>query len=314
MIKISIVAILLVIFQFPFPLGPQEKPVTFNIDGDKSVNSRISSKSKSKIDSVFLFNQNNGYGTISAGFLAFMAMISMIYLMIHIRFIGLSRRKEVKEKLTREISELHLQLLQSQMNPHFVFNSLNSVQNFILSNKIPEAANYLSAMGKLIRLNLENVSAEAISLADEVIFLGLFINIEKLRFKEALEVALTNSIEKNGTIFLPPMLIQPLVENSIKYGCRSGKQVRTIKIDFGMKDGLLIASVTDNGIGRDRSLEEHDPGHKSVGLSLIKERLDLLNKKYNTHGYQIVITDLYQGEIPIGTKVQVTVPQFGGNV
>jgi sensor histidine kinase YesM len=191
-----------------------------------------------------------------------------------------------------------------------VFNSLNSVQNFILSNKIPEAANYLSALGKLIRINLEHVSAETITLTDEIVFLEQFINIEKLRFKQALDVTLTCSIANIDQVFLPPMLIQPLVENSIKYGTRSGKQVRSIRIEFGMNNGMLVASVTDNGIGRDRSLEEHDPGHKSVGLNLIKERLDLLNKKNNTTGFQIVITDLFQDEMPTGTKVQVTAPQL----
>jgi hypothetical protein len=243
-------------------------------------------------------------------FLSVLTIIVLIYLIIHLRFVRLARRKEEKGRLTREIAELHIQSLQSQMNPHFVFNSLNSVQNFILSNKIPEAANYLSALGKLIRINLEHVSAETITLTDEIVFLEQFINIEKLRFKQALDVTLTCSIANIDQVFLPPMLIQPLVENSIKYGTRSGKQVRSIRIEFGMNNGLLVAAVTDNGIGRNRSLEEHDPGHKSVGLNLIKERLDLLNKKNNTTGFQIVITDLFQDGIPIGTKVQVTAPQL----
>ena len=238
------------------------------------------------------------------------ALTTIIYLTIHVRFERIAQRKEEKASLTREIAELHIQSLQSQMNPHFIFNSLNSIQNFILSNKIKDAVNYLATLGSLIRINLEHVSEEYISLTDEITFLEQFIKIEKLRFKDVLNVSFNCNITNTDKLFIPPMLIQPLIENSIKYGSSSGKQVRSIQVEFSLDQDLLIASVTDNGIGRDRSMAEISHDHKSFGLKLIKERLELLNKKNNTSKFQIIITDLYKKEEPIGTKVQIIAPQY----
>ena len=238
------------------------------------------------------------------------ALTTIIYLTIHVRFERIAQRKEEKASLTREIAELHIQSLQSQMNPHFIFNSLNSIQNFILSNKIKDAVNYLATLGSLIRINLEHVSEEYISLTDEINFLKQFIKIEELRFKDVLNMSFNCNITNTDNLFIPPMLIQPLIENSIKYGSSSGKQVRSIQVEFSLDQDLLIASVTDNGIGRDRSMAEISHDHKSFGLKLIKERLELLNKKNNTSKFQIIITDLYDQEEPIGTKVQIIAPQY----
>lgn len=239
-----------------------------------------------------------------------LVLVGVIYKIIHSRFVIIAKRKDEKDKLNREIAELHIQSLQSQMNPHFVFNSLNSIQSYILSNKIMDAANYLSSLGKLIRINLEHISEEYISLTDEIKFLEEFINIEKLRFKEVLKFTLTCAIDNTDHLFLPPMLIQPLIENSIKYRSNSGKVFKSIQIEFELNQDLLITSVTDNGIGRDRSSVELNNDHKGMGLKLIYERLELLNKKNDTTKFQMIITDLFQDEIPSGTKVQITIPQI----
>jgi len=236
--------------------------------------------------------------------------ITVIYMLIHSRFVLIAKRKDEKDKLNREIAELHIQSLQSQMNPHFVFNSLNSIQSYILSNKIMDAANYLSSLGKLIRINLEHISEEYISLTDEIKFLEEFINIEKLRFKEVLNITFTCKIENTDHLFLPPMLIQPLIENSIKYRSNSGKEFKSIQIEFELNQDLLIISVTDNGIGRDRSSVELNNDHKGMGLKLINERLELLNRKNGTTMFQMIIIDLFQDEIPSGTKVQIFIPQI----
>lgn len=237
-------------------------------------------------------------------------LITVIYLIIRSRFVQIAKRKDEKDKLNREIAELQIQSLQSQMNPHFVFNSLNSIQSYILSNKIMEAANYLSSLGKLIRINLEHISEEYISLTDEIKFLEEFINIEKLRFKEALNFTFTCTIENTDHLFLPPMLIQPLIENSIKYRNNSGKVFKSIQIEFELNQDLLITSITDNGIGRDRSSVELNNDHKGMGLKLINERMELLNKKNDTIKFRMIITDLFLDKIPSGTKVQIIIPQI----
>ncbi len=242
--------------------------------------------------------------------LSVLLIVAVTYWLLYARFSKASRQKEEKARLSREIAELHLQSLRSQMNPHFVFNSLNSIQNFILSNNIEEAVTYLGTLGSLIRLNLEHVSKEYISLSDEIKFLEKYIEIEKMRFKEELVIKTTVKVTDIEETILPPMLIQPIIENSIKYRSRSASLKGMIQIEFLMENNVLVVLVTDNGIGRVNSRINKSDHHKSMGLSLITKRLSLLNEKFNTNKFSISITDLHKDGSPSGTKVQVAMPQF----
>jgi LytS/YehU family sensor histidine kinase len=196
------------------------------------------------------------------------------------------------------------------MNPHFVFNSLNSIQNFILSNDIEKAVTYLGTLGSLIRINLEHVSKEYISLSEEVKFIEKYIEIEKMRFKEELVISTVVKITDTDVTILPPMLIQPLIENSIKYRNRSSNHKGRIQIEFCLENNLMTVSVTDNGVGRTNSKINLSTPHTSMGLDLISKRLSLLNEKFETTDFQILITDLYLNGTPSGTKVQVNIPQI----
>lgn len=237
-------------------------------------------------------------------------LVTLVYWAISYRFNQQKQKQEEKNRLTREIADLHIQSLQSQMNPHFVFNSLNSIQNFILLNKPDDAIKYLGTLGGIIRMNLEYISEEYISLSDEMRFLEKYLEIEKMRFKEILNTTIKNSVSDSNNTFLPPMLIQPLIENSIKHGIRSVKHQGRIEIEFSTENDLLVVKVTDNGIGREQSQKNRILHHKSFGLDLIYGRLALLNKKNETDGFQILITDLFEDNNPTGTKVQLTIPQF----
>ena len=238
----------------------------------------------------------------------------LLYWILDMRF--RKKKKEANEKsmLTLEIAELHIQSLQSQMNPHFIFNSLNSIQSYILSNNMEDAATYLGTLGSIIRMNLENVSEEYISLPEEIRFLEKYVQIEKMRFKERLHFKIFNTVFNSDKTFLPPMLIQPLIENSIKHGIRLSRKDGEIKLEFSMTEDLLNVTVIDNGIGMSQSVANSNISHKSMGINLITKRLILLNEKYKTTRFQIHISDLIDSGNQAGTKVSITIPQITPNV
>ena len=238
------------------------------------------------------------------------ATIVLIYWILDTRFTRKKKETIEKSKLTMEIAELHIQSLQSQMNPHFIFNSLNSIQSYILSNNMEDAATYLGTLGSIIRMNLENVSEEYISLPEEIRFLEKYVQIEKMRFKERLLFKISNQVFNSDMTFLPPMLIQPLIENSIKHGIRLAKKDGEINVEFSMTDDLLNVTVTDNGIGMSLSVANNNSQHKSMGINLITKRLILLNEKYKTTRFKIQISDLIQSGNQAGTKVCITIPQI----
>jgi len=232
-------------------------------------------------------------------------LITAIYSFVKWRIHKVNKQNEEKNRLMRKNSELQIQSLQVQMNPHFIFNSLNSIQNFILSSNTNDAVFYLGNLGSIIRMNLENVSEEFIHLDDEVKFLGKYIELEKMRFKEKLDIRLTNSI-KDQSILIPPMLVQPIIENAIKHGVRNLKTKGLIQVEFTVEKGLLLVNVEDNGIGRKQAKTFSDDNHKSIGLSLTQQRLMLLNDKNNTSDFKLDIIDLHDNGQPLGTKVQIT--------
>jgi LytS/YehU family sensor histidine kinase len=227
------------------------------------------------------------------------------YLIIRWRIRTYKIQHEEKTRLIRTNSDLQIQSLQVQMNPHFVFNSLNSIQNFILSSKIEDAILYLGHLGTIIRMNLENVSKEFIHLEEEIQFLKKYIAIETLRFKEKLDIRLTNTVTDHS-ILIPPMLVQPIIENAIKHGVRHLNHTGIIQICFSIENGLLHVTIEDNGIGRKQSALTVDKNHKSLGLALIRKRIKLLNEKNQSNDFNLYIEDLQDNGQPSGTKVCIT--------
>jgi LytS/YehU family sensor histidine kinase len=227
------------------------------------------------------------------------------YLIIRWRIRTYTIQQEEKNKLIRTNSELQIQSLQVQMNPHFIFNSLNSIQNFILSSKIEDAILYLGYLGTIIRMNLENVSKEFIHINDEILFLKKYIAIETMRFKEKLDIRLTSTVT-DQSILIPPMLVQPIIENAIKHGVRHLNHTGIIHVDFAIENDLLHVTIEDNGVGRKQAALNVDKNHKSLGLALIKKRVKLLNEKNQSHDFSLSIEDLQDNGQPSGTKVSIT--------
>jgi LytS/YehU family sensor histidine kinase len=229
----------------------------------------------------------------------------IIYWILYARFQHQKKKDDEKAHLTRQIADLKIQSLQAQMNPHFIFNILNSIQSLILQTKTKDALQYLSSLGSIIRMNLENVSEEYIPFEEEIRFLKKYIEIEELRFKKKFQIELKNDIPEVN-ILVPPMLIQPIIENAIKHGVRGLNDGGLVTVSFNVENERLAITVEDNGIGRMASNKTKIEHHQSKGQELIERRLNLLNEKNKTTANSISITDLEENGQASGTKVIVT--------
>ncbi|MFK7922243.1 MAG: histidine kinase [Bacteroidia bacterium] len=208
----------------------------------------------------------------------------------------------------RAHQQLALKSLRSQMNPHFIFNSLNSVNSFIAKNE-PRAANkYLSEFARLMRGVLENSEQEFIPLQTEIQILELYLGLEHLRFQDRFEYEFSVSPELDrDSILIPPMLVQPYIENAVWHGLRYKKEKGLLSVEIYPQDQALIIEIRDNGIGRKRSaeLKTHNQNQqRSMGLKNTAARLDLINTLYNQQ-LEINIEDLNPEATDVGTRVQI---------
>lgn len=203
---------------------------------------------------------------------------------------------------------LALKSLRSQMNPHFIFNALNSVNHFIAQQDERTANRFLSDFSLLMRLVLENSQEDFITLQKEQEILTLYMKLEHYRFRDKFDYEI--SIDENinpETFLLPPMLIQPYLENAVWHGLRYRDSKGLLTLSIKLENDNIIVRVVDNGIGRKRSAElktENQKKHRSTGLKNIRERLTILNQVYHTH-YEVLVSDGDAGE---GTVVEVTIP------
>lgn len=230
---------------------------------------------------------------------------SVVYVLFRVRISSLKRRQEEKTKLLVQNASLQLRSLQIQMNPHFIFNALSSVQYSILKNDIKASLSYLGNISSVIRTSLANANAEYIPLEEETEFLKKYIQIELLRFKEGLHIELINNCFDNN-LLIPPMLVQPIIENAIKHGIAPRKEGGKISVVFGQTENALLITVEDNGIGREASLKLQPSGKAHYGLDVTRKRLNLLNELEKTDINRLDIIDILENGIPDGTQVNLT--------
>jgi hypothetical protein len=208
---------------------------------------------------------------------------------------------------------LALKSLRSQMNPHFIFNALNSVNHFIAQQDERTANKFLSEFSQLMRLVLEYSQEDFITLQKEQEILALYMKLEHYRFRDKFEYEIDIDESINAeSVLVPPMLIQPYIENAVWHGLRYRETVGHLKLTMTQQNGSLVVTIADNGIGRQKSAElktENQKKHKSTGLKNIRERLQILNHVYRTH-YEVNVGDGLNGE---GTTVVIKLPmQRGG--
>lgn len=234
--------------------------------------------------------------------------LGSILLMVRIRINNL--KKKEREKL--RMLEAEKRALLAQMNPHFVFNSLNSIQHFIINRDDFHANNYLTNFSSLIRKILDNTQRQMVSLAEEIETLTLYLEMEKLRFEEQFEYIIRKDPSLDYNVqSIPPMMLQPLVENAIWHGIMPLKSTGLLTISFTKTPSHIVCQINDNGIGREKAaeLKKKHSQHKSTGLENVRERIDLLNRM-NPGKFEFRIVDLKNTDgSAAGTKVIVEIPQ-----
>lgn len=239
----------------------------------------------------------------------FISLLAIIALSI-IGIIWWNRYRSMRLSLMNV--ELNQKLLRLQMNPHFIFNSLFAIQNYIYSNQTHQAGNYLSDFAKLIRLILDNSRHEYIGIDKELECIELYLKLQKLRFDDKFSYMILTSQElQNGDISIPPMLAQPFLENAIEHGLKNLDKHGEIKVEYEVGGDMLNFTVTDNGIGltaAEQLKEKRKPGHESLAISICKNRLNILHKKGgNKIDFSISEIQGKNGEIE-GTKVSFNIP------
>ncbi len=214
-------------------------------------------------------------------------------------------RKRLEIEQQYRASEL--KAIRSQMNPHFIFNALNSIQDLVLKGNIENSYSYITMFSNLIRQTLTYSENEFIEFDQEIKLLELYLSLEKLRFKKDFNFELiVNNVED---IMLPPFLIQPFIENSLVHGLLHKEGEKKLKITFELKEDL-ICSIEDNGIGRERAKaikERQRKSHDSFSGKAIQKRFEILSTIFNgKFGY--TCQDLYENDEPSGTRIVLVIP------
>lgn len=206
-----------------------------------------------------------------------------------------------------EIPQLRLDALRTQMNPHFIFNALNSIKAYLIDNNKEKAIYYLNKFARLIKKILEGSCSEGVTLAEEIETIQLYLSIETIRFNETMisEFKIDPEIDLNS-LRIPSLILQPFIENALWHGLMHKAGQKLIIVDVCRDGDIISLSISDNGIGRERAakLNESRTFKKgSLGIQLAQERLDYFNKKNNA-GYSFFIEDTRTEDgSSAGTKV-----------
>ncbi|MCB9290540.1 MAG: histidine kinase [Lewinellaceae bacterium] len=219
-----------------------------------------------------------------------------------------ANRIQERAALEQEMAELKQSALRAQMNPHFIFNCLSSIQNFILEGDKEQAVQYLSSFARLIRAALHASMEAEVPLEDEANMLERYLELEQLRFQHKFDysIEIDEQVDTYDTA-IPPLLLQPYVENAIVHGLADKEQGGKIEVHFFRTNGSLMATITDNGMGISASLKQkkaRDSLHKSVGMTITRKRLGLLSGQ---PGNPVLVEELKGEDGAIaGTRISVT--------
>ncbi|HVU99415.1 MAG TPA: histidine kinase [Puia sp.] len=216
-----------------------------------------------------------------------------------------------KAALRQRAKELEVQALRSQMNPHFIFNCLNAINRFILGHETEAASDYLTKFSRLMRMIMNHSRHSTITLAEEIEMLQLYLEMERLRFKDAFDYRI--DVEEDldtEEVRMPPLLIQPFVENAVWHGLMHKEERGSLLIRLRVQGDVLTCIVRDNGIGRKRAgvlRSKSAEKHKSMGMQITAERMDLLAGPGEAKPF-LQIEDLYdETGAPAGTQVTLTI-------
>lgn len=246
-----------------------------------------------------------------------LAIGGMVYGAYQFRVYQIRRKARLKADYEKKLAQVEMSALLAQMNPHFLFNSLNSIDSYIVKNESKKASEYLNNFARLVRLILQHSRSEYISLADELEALDLYLQMENLRFDNCFDykIEVDDSL-RTSSIVIPPMLIQPFLENAIWHGLRHLQKEKCegkILLKITRNGDYLRCIVEDNGIGREKSAalkagKSVNNHKKSMGMRITRDRIDLINKLRNVDASVEIIDLKDEKGQPSGTRVELTIP------
>lgn len=246
-----------------------------------------------------------------------LSMIAISWLFFKKRLQRIEKEKQIeleKAEIDKELIYSQLENLRSQMNPHFIFNALNSIQEYIITNDKQTASVFLVKFSRLIRIYLEHSRESEVPLNEEIKALQLYLDLEKDRFEDTLNFEI-NVDSKINTFenFVPSLFIQPYVENALKHGLLHKKSNRKLWVNFELdsQSQNLVCTITDNGIGRAASAilnQQNRKGHRSFATSANQKRIELINKTRSLKT-SVVTKDIIENDSVQGTIVIITIPQ-----
>jgi len=243
--------------------------------------------------------------------------VAGILLIMKMRERSLIKEEKIKGEFRERITASEMKALRSQMNPHFLYNSLNAIRLFVLQNDSDNAEKYLVKFARLMRLILDNSRQDWVSLASELDQLHLYIELERLRFDNSFDfvIEVDDSLRKEY-ISIPPMIIQPYIENAILHGVAHKTEKGHILVSLKPEKDQLQCIIEDDGIGRQRAAQlksKRISAHTSVGLKVTEERLQLISERTGKAASATVIDNFDEAGQPAGTKIIVCLPLMTKN-
>ncbi len=235
------------------------------------------------------------------------------------RLMEAEKLKQLKKSAVEvKLAQLEMQALQAQMNPHFIFNTINGIQYFVLANKMDTVLSLLSDFSKVVRESLRNATQRMIPLEQEIDFLHSYLRLEQMRFPDKFVYTIQCSNgEDSGNVQIPPMVVQPYVENSIRHGFMHLKSTGHLSIVFEIeREEILLVTISDNGIGREKAGIQNGPNPKNDrphSTKITEARIRLFNSTEAPEMYKVIYTDLSENDLSSGFKVELFLPIWEEN-
>lgn len=259
--------------------------------------------------------KNPFWRTIWFALLILIVVILVLIFFFRIRISKLRKRNQElieKEQMKSELLNSKLTKLRSQMNPHFIFNSLNAIQELVLKQDTENSYDYIVLFSQLVRTTLNNSDKDFNSIDEEIEFLMTYLKLEKLRFNEEFEFQIDCTADRQTLI--PTFFVQPFVENALLHGLLHKDGLKTLKITFREEEDFILCCIEDNGIGREESQKINErtrKSHRSFSLNAVEERSTMFSKRSGAN-FSFEIIDKYdENNTPKGTKVIIKLPVKG---
>jgi len=283
------------------------KDSLFNIGREKQIE-EIEAKfqTEKKEKQIEILNQETAFQKqkLRSQYLLLVALVLIVLFFIAIGLLFI-RQNKLKSKLV--VEQNRQKLLRSQMNPHFIYNSLSAIQNFILSNNSLESVTYISEFSGLMRMVLENSRKDLITLKEDIDFVNYYLKLQRLRFSDKFNFNISIDEKINTEIVkIPPMLTQPFIENAVDHGMRQIEKDGVIQVDYRLDEKGLVITITDNGKGMS---EEANCKHNSLAITITKERIVNISKLQNLK-IRMEITEAFPDYENKGVRVIFRIPQI----